>query len=63
MTVRIPRRLYVALPWICILIATLGLYIDPGFVKFLCILSLYVYAGVILFVRLMHKGFKEQGHF
>ncbi len=51
----IPQTIYTLMPAICFLIATCCLVLPPTIVKWVCVLSLYGYAGVILFLRLKHR--------
>jgi len=59
-SIRIPRTLYTLLPAICILVATVGLALPPTVSKWFCVSFLYVYAAVILFLRLT-SGIEQGG--
>jgi len=59
MNIYIPYPLYIALPWLCIFIATISIPISSSLIKWMCILLLYGYAFYVVIMRGQYKNFND----
>ncbi len=50
----LPKIFYDYLPFLCIMIATISLFIPASFIKLLCIIYLYVYGIYIFYKRIVY---------